>query len=193
MTMATSSNPIATETITEPVRTNRGWFVALGIILILCGALAILLPMLSTLAATLVIAIALAASGISHVIHAFKTRAWSGFFWNVLIGLIEVAGGLVIWLNPFAGAILITAVMAAVFLLQGIAQISLAFSVRPKDGWGWMLASGIVTVIASAWLFFQIPVIGLFAPGLIVGIALLFEGVAFIAVSMADKGQAATT
>jgi uncharacterized membrane protein HdeD (DUF308 family) len=189
MTMANTS--VADGTATEPVRTNRGWFLALGIILILCGTLAILLPMLSTLAATLVIAIALAASGIGQIIHAFGTRAWSGFLWNLLTGLIELAGGLIIWLNPFAGAILITVVIAAVFLLQGLAQISLAFTVRPHDGWGWMLASGIVTVIASVWLFFRIPVIGLFAPGLVVGIALLVEGWAFVAISMTGKNRAA--
>ncbi|MGE0626474.1 MAG: HdeD family acid-resistance protein [Hyphomicrobiaceae bacterium] len=189
--MAISTHPVDIGTATEPVRSNRGWFLALGIVLILCGSLAILLPVLSTLAATFAIAIALAISGISQIIHAFRTRGWRGFFWNLATGVIELLGGLVIWFNPFAGAVVITAIIGAVFLLQGISQISMALSVRPNDGWGWMLTAGIVTVLASIWLFFRIPVIGLFAPGMIVGIALLFEGWAFVAISMTGKQREA--
>jgi len=177
--------------ITEAVRANRGWFLALGIVLMLCGAAAVMLPVLSTLAATLIIAVALVVSGIAQIIHAFQTRAWRGFFSHLLVGLIELAGGVVIWLNPFAGAFVITAVIGVVFLLQGIAQISLALQLRPHDGWGWVMASGIITVLASIWLFLRTPVIGFFAPGLIVGIALMFEGAAFVAIALAAKGAPA--
>ena len=78
---------------TEAVRQNWGWFLVLGIALVLCGAVAILLPLLSTYAASLVIGVAVAVGGVAHIIHAFRSKGWSGFFWDLLIGLIQVMRG----------------------------------------------------------------------------------------------------
>ena len=72
---------------TEAVRQNWGWFLVLGIALVLCGAVAILLPLLSTYAASLVIGVAVAVGGVAHIIHAFRSKGWSGFFWDLLKAL----------------------------------------------------------------------------------------------------------
>jgi len=173
--------------VTEAVREKWGWFLALGIVLVLCGTFAIMAPLLSTLAATRLIGIVIAVAGAFHVIHSFQAKAWSGFIWDLLIGLIQLFGGALIWLNPFAGAIAITALIAWVFLLQGVTEIILSFRVRPKDGWGWLLFSGVISLFAGIWLLSRFPIAGLFVPGLIVGIALLFEGCAFIAISLSAR------
>jgi len=173
--------------VTEAVREKWGWFLALGIVLVLCGTFAIMAPLLSTLAATRLIGIVIAVAGAFHVIHSFRGKAWSGFIWDLLIGLIQLFGGALIWLNPFAGAIAITALIAWVFLLQGVTEIILSFRVRPKDGWGWLLFSGVISLFAGIWLLSRFPIAGLFVPGLIVGIALLFEGWAFIAISLSAR------
>jgi len=173
--------------VTEAVREKWGWFLALGIVLVLCGTFAIMAPLLSTLAATRLIGIVIAVAGAFHVIHSFQAKAWSGFIWDLLIGLIQLFGGALIWLNPFAGAIAITALIAWVFLLQGVTEIILSFRVRPKDGWGWLLFSGVISLLAGIWLLSRFPIAGLFVPGLIVGIALLFEGWAFIAISLSAR------
>jgi uncharacterized membrane protein HdeD (DUF308 family) len=180
----------ANELVTEPVRQKRGWFILLGIVLVLCGIFAIMTPLASTLAASLVVGIALAVAGLMQIIHAFQAKAWSGFFWHLLVGVIQFAGGVFIWLNPFAGAVAITIMMAWVFFLQGAAEIALAFKVRPNDGWGWLLFSGALAVIAGLWLMMRFPVAGLFAPGLIVGFALVGEGIAFIAIGMTARRAA---
>jgi uncharacterized membrane protein HdeD (DUF308 family) len=173
--------------VTEAVREKWGWFLALGIVLVLCGTFAIMAPLLSTLAATRLIGIVIAVAGAFHIIHSFQAKAWSGFIWDLLIGLIQLFGGALIWLNPFAGAIAITALIAWVFLLQGVTEIILSFRVRPKDGWGWLLFSGVISLLAGIWLLSRFPIAGLFVPGLIVGIALLFEGWAFIAISLSAR------
>jgi len=173
--------------VTEAVREKWGWFLALGIVLVLCGTFAIMAPLLSTLAATRLIGIVIAVAGAFHIIHSFQAKAWSGFIWDLLIGLIQLFGGALIWLNPFAGAIAITALIAWVFLLQGVTEIILSFRVRPKDGWGWLLFSGVISLFAGIWLLSRFPIAGLFVPGLIVGIALLFEGWAFIAISLSAR------
>jgi len=178
---------------TETVRKKWGWFLALGIGLIVCGIFAIMLPVISTLVATRFIGILIAVAGAFHVIHSFQAKAWSGFIWGLLIGLIQLIGGILIWFNPFAGAFAITVLIAWVFLLQGATEIVLSFRVRPRDGWGWLLLSGVISLIAGIWLLSRLPIAGFFAPGLIVGVALLFEGWAFIAISLtARRGSASS-
>lgn len=171
-----------------PAGTGEGgswaWFLFLGIIFVIGGSVAILLPMVSTFAVSLIFGATLVVTGIVRVIQAFGSRKWRGFFLNLLLGLIHLIGGVFIWFNPVAGALLITVMLAVVLAAQGVAEVILAFRVRPEGGWGWLLVSGIVALIASIWLILRIPVAGMFLPGVILGIALLFEGWAFIALAL---------
>lgn len=177
------------DAISQTARERWGWFLVLGIVLVLCGILAIALPLVSTLAVSSFLGALIFVAGVFHLIHAFQAKGWRGLIWDILIGLIQLIGGALIFLNPFAGAVAITAVIAWVFLLQGVAEIILALQVRPRDGWGWLLFSGIVAVLVGIWLFSRFPIAGLFVPGTIVGIALLFEGWAFIAIAMQARSM----
>jgi uncharacterized membrane protein HdeD (DUF308 family) len=175
------------EDFTTPRQERSGWFLALGILLLLCGIAAMVLPMVSTYAVSRIIALVLIIGGAGHLIQAFQTNTWKGFAFNLLTSLVELVGGILIWMDPFAGALAITVVIAAVFVAAGVTQLGLALRVRPQEGWGTLLLSGMVSLIAGAWLFFRFPVAGLFAPGLIVGVALFVEGLAFISLSSGRK------
>lgn len=180
-----------------PAGTDEGgswaWFLFLGIIFVVGGSVAILLPMVSTFAVSLIFGATLVVTGIVRVIQAFGSRKWRGFFLNLLLGLIHLIGGVFIWFNPVAGALLITVMLAVVLAAQGVAEVILAFRVRPEGGWGWLLVSGIVALIASIWLILRIPVAGMFLPGVILGIALLFEGWAFIAIALNARRRPAAS
>lgn len=173
--------------ITESVQSKWGWFLALGILLIIGGALAILLPVASTLATSLVVGGVLFVSGLMQVIHAFQVKSWSGFLWDLLVGIVQIVGGAVIYLNPFAGAITLTLLIAAIFTVQGVTQILLAFKVRPHDGWGWLLASGVVALIVAGILMAKFPVTGLTAPGTLAGISILFAGWTYVMIALAAR------
>lgn len=168
-----------------------GWFLFLGIVFIIMGSIAILLPMVSTYAISLIFGVTLTVTGIVRVIQAFRASKWRGFLLNLLLGLIHLIGGVYIWFNPAAGALVITLTLSWILMAHGVAEIILAFRVRPDSGWGWLLVSGIVGVIASIWLILRIPVAGIFMPGVILGIALLFEGWAFIAIALATRRKPA--
>jgi len=161
---------------------QRHWFVLLGIVLLLCGAFAVLAPLLSTLATTVIVGIAAAIAGVSQVIQAFRAPAWKGFFLNVLLGLIYLAASAAFLLSPITGAIAITLLLAWLLLLTGMGEIVLAFRIRPDSGWRWLLVSGLVALVGGVWLTLRLPIAGFFVPGVALGIALLFEGVAFIAI-----------
>lgn len=180
MTSSTLQSPILTGF--DSRAGQRHWFVLLGIVLLLCGAFAVLAPLLSTLATTVIVGIAAAIAGVSQVVQAFRAPAWKGFFLNVLLGLIYLAASAAFLLSPITGAIAITLLLAWLLLLTGVGEIILGFRIRPDSGWRWLIVSGLVALVGGIWLTLRLPIAGFFIPGVALGIALLFEGAAFIAI-----------
>ena len=173
--------------ITDAVRVRWVSFLILGLLLILAGALSIALPVISTLAVSLTVGILLAACGLVQIVQSFRTRDWSGFLWHLGIGVVQVIGGILIYLEPFAGALALTLVIAFVLLTLGLSEIALAWRVRPRDGWGWLMLAGIVAVAAGLLLALKLPVAGLVTPGTMVGLSLLFSGAAYVAIAFAAR------
>lgn len=172
--------------LTEATQSRWVWFLGLGIALIVGGGLAVMLPAISTVAASLVLGLVLAVVGVLQILQAFQATAWAGFIWGLLIGVIQLVGGALIYLNPLAGAIAITLLIALVFVAQGLAQIALALRLRPQTGWGWLLASALIALFASAALALKLPYTSIYTPGTITGISLLFAGGAYIAMALSS-------
>jgi uncharacterized membrane protein HdeD (DUF308 family) len=153
----------------------------LGIAFIICGAFAILMPLVSTLAMALVVAIALVAAGIAQIGQAFA-RSWGGMFLHIVLGLLYIAAGFVFWSSPLSGALVLTALLAWLLIVQGIGEIVMAFTIKRRKGWPWLVVSGVVSALAGFWILFWSSSAGLFLPGILLGMALLFEGVAFLVI-----------
>src|SRR5690242_16557714 len=103
----------------EEVRTHRGWFIALGIGLMLLGILAIAVPFAATLATTLFLGWLLIVGGIAHAIHAFQNRRWTGFPWAVVSSILYIIAGILLVANPLVGSLTLTLILAFFFLIQG--------------------------------------------------------------------------
>jgi uncharacterized membrane protein HdeD (DUF308 family) len=172
---------------TRSLQSKWGWFLALGIVLIVCGALAVVVPAASTFAASVVLGVVLAIAGIVKIIQTLQTKEWSGFLWQELTGAIELVGGVLIYFNPLKGAFAIALLIALVFLVQGFGQIALAFKVRPLPGWRWLLVSGLIALSATATLTLKLPYTRFYTPGTIAGIALLVGGCAYVAIGLAVR------
>ena len=182
MSMSTADSKIAT---------NRVWFYFLAALLIISGILAIAFPFLGSLTATLWTAIALAIAGIAQIIHALAARGWRGFVLGLLIGLLYIATGAVLWLNPIRGVITLTVFLAAAIAVEGIFECILAFQIRPAQGWFLMLISGIIGIIVGVLIWQQLPSSAVWALGLVLGIDLITSGLAFAALGgMAKSGDA---
>ncbi|CDP54298.1 HdeD family acid-resistance protein [Paradevosia shaoguanensis] len=185
MTASDSSNPL--ERFTHHVRRRWGWFLALGIIYLIGGIAAIFLPVMSSIAFTIVIASFLVVGGIVQIIQSFQMNGWQGVVWHLLMGIITlVGGGYALW-NPIAGALAITLVIAITFIAQGVVEIVMGFRLRPVDGWGWMIASGVLAVLAGIALTWTFPASGLVTVGTIAGIAMIFTGWSYIYIAMAAR------
>jgi uncharacterized membrane protein HdeD (DUF308 family) len=161
-----------------------GWFLALGIILALGGALAVALPAISTFAASVVLGIVLSLAGIVKMIQSLQVKEWSGFVWQELTGAVEVVGGILIYFSPLKGALAITLLIALVLLVQGLLQIALAVRIRSQEGWQWLAVSGVVALAASVALALKLPYTRSYEPGIVAGISLLVAGAAYMAIAL---------
>ncbi len=169
------------------LREHWGWFLALGIIFILGGIFAIAAPFVAGLTVTIIFSIVLVWLGIMQIIQAFSTKSWSGFIWELLIGVILLVGGIATWIDPVVGALSLTLVVGAVFLVKGIFQVILGFQMRPHGGWGWVLVAGILSAIVGLIILLQWPISTSYALGYLAGISLIFSGWSYVMMSLAAR------
>ena len=167
-------------------------FLIEGIVLMILGAAAIIVPVIATLAFTLVIGWLFLLSGAVGLVTTFWMRNAPGFWWSLLSGVVGIAAGIVLIRWPISGTVSLTLVLIAFFIIEGIATLMYAFEHRAQlsGRWGWMLASGIVDLILAGIIFAGLPESATWALGLLVGINLLFGGVAMAAMAIAARSAA---
>jgi uncharacterized membrane protein HdeD (DUF308 family) len=178
--------------VTSAIRAHWGLFLAEGIILVLLGILAIVVPVIATLAFTLLIGWLFLISGGVGLVTTFWMRHAPGFWWSLLSAIVAIAAGILLILWPITGTVSLTLVLIAFFIVEGIATIMFAVE-HKKDlsgRWGWMLTSGIVDLILAGIIFAGLPGTAAWALGLLVGINMLFGGTAMIAMALAAKSSA---
>lgn len=167
-------------------RFGRNWwlFLTLGILLVLGGISAILAPIFASLAVTIAVGAALTVGGVFKFAHALRSEGWEGRGWSILSSIIYFIGGLLLLFNPLAGMISLTVLMIVLIGVDGVVRMVIAFRIRPATGWGWLLAGGVVSVLLAILMTIAMPWISLTALGFLAGIALIFEGWAFIAMAL---------
>jgi uncharacterized membrane protein HdeD (DUF308 family) len=161
------------------------WYLILGLVLLLGGLAAIAFPFLSTIAAKLALGWIFLFAGGMAIVHAFTAGRWRGFFLNLLIGIMYVVAGGYLVLLPLSGIVTLTIVVAALFLADGLLEAIMAFRLRPHEGWGWVLVSGLAAIAAGLLIALQLPNSATWAIGLLVGIKMIFTGWSFIALALA--------
>jgi uncharacterized membrane protein HdeD (DUF308 family) len=167
-------------------------FLIEGIILVILGLAAIVLPPIATLAITIIIGWIFLLSGIMGLITTFYARHAPGFWWSLISALIGIAAGVVLLLWPITGTLSLTLVLIAFFVVEGIASIMYSLEHRNQltGRWGWMLVSGIIDLILALIIFLGLPGTAAWALGLLVGINMLFGGAALIGMALAARHPA---
>jgi len=178
--------------VASTIHAHWGLFLFEGILLVLLGAAAIILPVVATLAFTLVIGWLFLISGGVGLVTTFWMRNAPGFWWALLSAVIGIAAGLILLRWPISGTVSLTLVLIAFFIVEGIATLMYAFEHRAQlsGRWGWMLASGIVDLILAGIIFAGLPASATWALGLLVGINMLFGGTAMIGMALAARNPA---
>jgi uncharacterized membrane protein HdeD (DUF308 family) len=171
----------------EPVRHARVWFIALGIIFLILGTLAILLPFAASLATTLVLGWLLVFGGIFQGVHAAENWRWRGAGWALVGGLLHVIAGALVIVFPVAGTLALTFILAVFFAAQGVLKIIRAVQHRGMPAWGWLVFDGLLSLALGLMIGLGWPSTAVWALGLLLGIDLLFSGSSMLVIAVASR------
>ena len=167
------------------VASKWGWFVALGVVLLLLGILALGDVVVVTLISTIFIGAMLLVGGVFQVVHAFMVKTWSGFLLSMLGGIVYAVGGLLIMNEPVQGALVITLFLIVALMIGGILRIVVAVRHREMNGWWLMALSGLISVLIGFLLYASFPWSGLWVLGTLIGVELLVQGATWLMFGMA--------
>ena len=154
-----------------------------GWVVLIAGVIAVIAPMLAGEFIIITIGALLLFAGVFRIIHAFR----AGEFWAGLFGVICCAAGFMIVADPLPGLLALTMLLVIYFLAVGVTEVMAAFQRRPGQGWGMLLFSGVISVLLALMIWNQWPLSGTWAVGVLVGVQLIFSGLAMITVGSAGK------
>lgn len=161
-----------------------------GVVIVILGVLAILLPTVATLGIGILLGMVLLIAGAFKLQRALQFRGLPGFGLSLAGALLLTAAGIALLIYPWEGVAVLTLVLVVLFLLEGIGEIAFALQCRDLSAWGWIMASGVASLIIALLLLLHWPSSATWAIGLLVGINLLFTGAWLLAMGSALKRTA---
>jgi len=168
----------------QAIRGKWVWLVALGVALMVLGAILLASPVASTLATVTILGALILVGGVAEALGAFWCREWSGFFLALLSGTLGVVLGLMLLANPIQGGMTLTILLASFLFVGGIFRVIAALAHR-FEGWGWQLLSGVIDVVLGVMIWRELPMSGLVVIGTLLGISLIFRGVSWLMLGFA--------
>jgi uncharacterized membrane protein HdeD (DUF308 family) len=163
-----------------------------GIVLVILGLAAIMLPLIATVAIAIVVGWIFLLSGVVGLLATFRMSSAPGFWWSLLSGILGVVAGIVVLRWPLSGAFSLTLVLTLFLMLEGVVSIMFALEHRRElsGRWGMMLVSGVVDLILAGMIYAGLPGTAAWAIGLLVGINMVFGGSALIAMALHARNAA---
>ena len=173
------------------VREHWKAFLIEGILLVIFGLAAIIVPPLASLAVTIFLGWMFLVSGIGGLILTFWARQMPGFWWSLISAALAVGAGLILLARPVQGTLTLTIVVGAYFLAEGVTTIMYALEHRRElsERWAWLLFAGLLDILIAAMIISGLPSSAEWAIGLLAGINLLFGGAALIGMALAARNS----
>ena len=171
------------------LRTAWWWLLLFGILLVICGTAALVVPavtVLTSFVVVVVLGVALMVAGLATIITSFWMGKWSGTLLQLLIGILYLVVGFAITDTPGKSVVAMTALLAAFFIIAGLFRIAAALVVRFPH-WGWALLNGVVTLLLGVVIYRHFPQSALWVIGILVGVEMLFHGWCWIMLSLAVR------
>jgi uncharacterized membrane protein HdeD (DUF308 family) len=174
----------------EEVREHRTWFLVVGILLIVCGTIALGSTFVMTLVSMVFLGWLLVFSGVLEVVHGFARRGWGGFFINLLGGILYAIAGMMFIANPGAAAITLTLLLAMILIAAGAFRLFVAFT-TPMHHRAWLIFNGAISVLLGISIAGSWPLSGLWVIGLFIGIDFIVDGWTEVMLALAARPAAA--
>jgi len=171
-------------------RTGKGDMIW-GILMLICGFLAITLPLASGIGVAIVIGWLLLISGVWHLLFGFRSGSGiGGFLWQLLLAIVYGAAGLMLLLYPLAGLAWLTLVLATFLLIEAALEFVLYFNIRHRVNAGWVLFDAIITLLLGILIWARWPFSSVWAIGTLIGVSLIFSGISRLMLSSAVSREA---
>jgi uncharacterized membrane protein HdeD (DUF308 family) len=153
--------------------------ILLGVVFILAGVFVLGDLALATLISTIFIGAAALVAGAFEIVHAFWTKGWGGFVWQILLGLAYIVMGFILVSQPVGGALILTWVLGVVFVASGATRAFVGIRNRAQSGW-LLVISGLFGIVAGVVILMGWPATGIWVIGFLLGIDLLIHGVGWL-------------
>lgn len=170
--------------ITQRISEHKGWYIFQGIVFVIAGILAIILPSVTAIGFGILIGVLLLVSGFIQAIASLSSKS---HWWTLVSALLSLVVGTLMVFNPVAGTVALATILAIFLVLEGITELFLAFQFKPVKNWGWLLLSGLISLLLAFIVFAGWPGASLVVLGIIIGINLLLYGMALLAITKAAK------
>jgi uncharacterized membrane protein HdeD (DUF308 family) len=179
------------QAVARSVRDHWVLFLIEGIVLVMLGVLAIVVPMVATIAVTILFGWLFLISGVVGLITTLRMRNAPGYWWSLLSAVLGTVAGILLLAWPVLGAVSLTLLLTVFFIIEGVASIMYALEHRKEltGRWEWMLVSGVVDLILAFIILTGLPGTAVWALGLLVGINLLFGGTSMITMALHARGS----
>jgi uncharacterized membrane protein HdeD (DUF308 family) len=175
--------------LTETAKAGGKRMTAFGVITIILGLLAMLAPGLTGVSIAMLLGGLVVVSGILRMMWAFQSGSLGRGVWMFVIGGLTLLCGIALLANPLFGSGVLTILLATYFIFDGISEMAVGFG-RPADGGGWLIFSGIVSLVLGGMMWGQYPLSGAWAMGTLLGIKLFFAGLTMITGGSAVRSMA---
>jgi uncharacterized membrane protein HdeD (DUF308 family) len=173
--------------IVTGIKRASGWSIALGVLMIITGIIAMLAPWEFGIVIALIIGWMAIFNGVAQIIYGIRTQSGGRMVLEVILGLIYIVAGIYLLMHPVGGLLVLTIFLASFLIVYGIFALVLAFQMRPLQGWGWVLFDAIVTILLGILIWAHWPVNAEWVVGTLFGISILVSGVTRLMVSMAVR------
>jgi uncharacterized membrane protein HdeD (DUF308 family) len=162
----------------DTVKRHSLWYLLQGGLMILGGILALAYPVITSVAVVTLLGWVLIVSGIVQGLSIIGARNVPHFWLQAISVGLSVIVGLLFLSNPAGEVGTISLLLIVFFVVEGIAKIIFALTIRPFPNWGWVLASGVLGVVVAFILWASLPGTALWVLGLLLGLQLIGEGAA---------------
>ncbi|MEW6644188.1 MAG: HdeD family acid-resistance protein [Pseudomonadota bacterium] len=175
--------------VTAAIQAHWKAFLIEGIVLVVLGLVAIVVPPLASLAVTILLGWMFIVSGIVQLALTLSARQLPGFGWSLASAILAIVAGAALLLWPVQGTLSLTIVIGVYFVMEGVATIMYALDHRKQlsQRWGWLVAAGIADLVVAALIITGLPGSATWALGLLVGLNMLFGGASMISMALAAR------
>jgi uncharacterized membrane protein HdeD (DUF308 family) len=171
---------LRTGTDVAPLRAKWGWIVALGVVYVIAGFIALGSIVTATVASVFIVGIMMIIAGVAELFNAFQIKSWGKFLIWALLGLLYIVAGFVTFENPLFAAVLLTLLLGAALVASGVVRIFLAFNMKREMPWILVAFSGLITLLLGLLILARWPVNSVYILGLFLGIDLIFAGAGWL-------------